>query len=103
MKELILTKENFDQEIANNKTLIVDFFANWCGPCKMMAPILDEIAEEYNVKVGKVNVDEQMELADRYQIDAIPAIYLFRDGKLDTMQVGYLTKEDLVNYFKLTK
>lgn len=96
--EKILTKENFENEVLNCELpVIVDFWASWCGPCMMMAPVIKEIAAEYEgkVKVGKVNVDDEPELSLEYGISSIPAIMLFKDGKRIKTSVGYSSKEEL--------
>jgi thioredoxin 1 len=95
----VLTKDNFDSFVKSDKTVIVDFYADWCGPCKMLAPILEEISEEYGDKalVGVINVDEQMELAMRFGIQSIPTLYIYKNGELATKQVGYCTKEKLIS------
>ena len=83
MAEILLKKNNFEKEVLEEKGLVlVDFFANWCGPCKMLMPVIHEVAEEYAgvVKVGKVDVDEEMELASRYGVVSIPTLILFKDG-----------------------
>ena len=98
MAEITLTNENFENEVINpNKTVLVDFWASWCGPCKMIAPVLLEIADEYEGKVvvGKVNVDEQPALASRFGIMSIPTLLLFREGKIVQSMVGYHTKSDI--------
>lgn len=92
MAELNLTKENFEQEVLkSDKPVLVDFWAPWCGPCRMMGPVIEKFAEEYEGKcvVGKVNVDQQGELAQQYDIMSIPAIMVFKDGKITTSNVGY--------------
>lgn len=94
--EITLTKDNFKKEVLQSELpVLVDFWAVWCGPCKMLAPTLSEIAEEYagKVKVGKVNVDEQPELATLFQVDSIPTLFYFRDGQLAEMLVGLQPKE----------
>lgn len=78
--------------------ILVDFYADWCGPCKMQSPIIDEIAEENSViKVGKVNVDDNIPLAEKFGIMSIPAIYIFKDGQVSKSFVGLTQKEDLLN------
>ena len=101
MKEINVTKENFDAEVISSDTdVLVDFWATWCGPCRMLAPILSEIADEGKIKVCKVNVDEEPELADRFRIEAIPAVYAFRKGKNIGKNIGYTDKETLLALLK---
>ena len=98
MSEIILTKDNFDSEISSEIPVLADFWASWCGPCRMVAPILSEIAEELDgvAKIGKINVDEQPELAARFGIESIPTLILFKSGKAQAVLVGYNTKERIV-------
>ena len=93
-----LNKENFEKEILNgNGTALVDFYADWCGPCKMLAPIIEEIsAERADILVGKINVDDSPELAAQYQITNIPTVLVFRDGKVITRSVGFKSKQELL-------
>ena len=95
MKEITITAENFEEEVLrSDKPVLVDFWAPWCGPCKMLAPIVEEIAEEYadSVKVGKVNVDDQPALAAKFGISSIPALLVFRNGAVVNSAVGYCSK-----------
>lgn len=93
-----LTKDTFDSTIAQGVTL-VDFWATWCQPCLMMAPILDGLAEKYSDKitVGKVNVDNEQELAQKFQVSAIPTLLLLKDGELQNRFVGITSEADLTN------
>ncbi len=99
MAEITITKENFDEEVLkSDKPVMLDFWATWCGPCKMLAPIIADIAKEYDgqVKVGKVNVDEQPELAAKFRVASIPTVVVMKNGKMTDMAVGYRPKEQLV-------
>ena len=100
MHEINLTNQNFEEEVLkSNLPVLVDFFATWCGPCKMIAPIIVEIAERYEgkVKVGKVNVDDENELAMKYQISSIPTLVLFKDGKVANTKIGLCSKSEIEN------
>ena len=98
MAELKITAANFENEVLNSdKLVLLDFYADWCGPCKMLAPVVHEIAEENagTIKVGKINVDEQMELAMRFQVSSIPMLVVFKDGKAVAKSVGYRPKAEI--------
>ena len=98
MATIHITKDNFQGEVLESKnTVLLDFWASWCGPCKMLSPIVEEIAEEYSdVTLGKVNVDEQMELAIQFGIVSIPTLMVYRDGKEVAKSVGYCSKADVL-------
>ena len=90
MAVVTITKENFEQEVLQSaKPVLLDFWASWCGPCRMLSPVVDEVAEERtDVKVGKVNVDEQPELAGQFGVMSIPTLLVFEQGKLVRQAVG---------------
>lgn len=98
MSVLKITNKNFEEEVLNSdKPVIIDFYADWCGPCKMMSPIIDSIAEENKeLKVGKVNVDEAQELAIKYNIMSIPTIIIFKNGNEYKKIVGVTSKENIL-------
>lgn len=97
MVEINLTEENFEEVLKEEKEVLVDFWASWCGPCRMLAPVLAEFAEEHKekLKVGKVNVDEQRNLATKYNITSIPTLILFRNGEISNISVGFHSKAEL--------
>ncbi len=98
MVEIKITNKNFKEEVLESKQpVLIDFWAAWCGPCQMVAPIIEELAEEYSgkVKVGKVNVDEEFELAQAFQVVSIPTIVLVKDGKVVKQAVGARSKKEL--------
>ena len=93
-----LNSRNFEEEVLNSKLpVLVDFSADWCGPCKMMAPLIDEFAEEYEgeLKVGKINVDESPDIAQKYEVMSIPFFAFFKDGKLVDKTIGSVDKSTL--------
>ena len=103
MSTLIFSSSNFDEEVIKSSNIVlVDFYATWCGPCKMMAPIIDKVAEELEgtVKVGKVNVDENMELAQSFGIMSIPTIMIFKNGEVVKKFLGVTDKTELLEALK---
>ena len=97
MATTIITKDNFKAEVLDYKgTVLVDFWADWCGPCRMLSPIVDEVAAENpGVKIGKVNVDEQQELAAQFNIMSIPTLLVFKDGNKTGESIGLIPKEQM--------
>lgn len=102
MSAVILTQENFDKEVLQSeKPVLVDFWASWCGPCRMVLPIVEEIAEENpEYKVCKVNVDEQPALAQRFMVRSIPTLLVFKEGKLAEQSVGAKNKDAILDMLK---
>ena len=103
MAELTITQQNFEQEVLLAKEpVLVDFWATWCGPCRMLAPVIEEIANEYagKVKVGKVNVDDDRELALEYGVSSIPTVMVFQNGEVKQTSVGYRPKEEIEQLLK---
>ncbi|NLB82475.1 MAG: thioredoxin [Clostridiaceae bacterium] len=100
MAVLEITKGNFDSEVINSdKPVLIDFWAQWCGPCRMVSPIVDEVAIEVagKAKVGKINVDEQPELASRFQVMSIPTLIVIKDGKVANTAVGARSKQAILD------
>ncbi len=97
-----LTAENFEQEVMNaDQPVLVDFYADWCGPCKMMGPVVEEIAaEEAGVKVCKINIDEEIAVAQRYGVMSIPTFIAFKDGEIAGKQIGAVPKNALLDLMK---
>lgn len=103
MATVTVTKDNFDSVVLqSDKTVILDFWATWCGPCRMIAPIVEEIVEENeDLLLGKINVDEEMELAVRFQISSIPTLIVIRNGQAVKTMVGYRPKQDILKLLEL--
>ncbi len=102
MAEVILTKDNFEAEVINSDIpVIVDFWASWCGPCKKLGPIIAQIAEEKEgvVKVCKLNVDDEMAIASKFNIQSIPTVMLFKGGSVVTTSIGLKSKDELIEFF----
>lgn len=98
-----LTKENWNKEVLESeKPVLIDFWASWCNPCKMLSPVIDEISEEAkdDYKVGKVNVDEQPELAKQFKVMSIPTLVVMKNGNIVDKSVGVIGKKDIVNMVK---
>ena len=99
---ITVTSENFESEVLNSeKPVLVDFWASWCGPCRMLSPIVDEIAEEVQtIKIGKVNVDEQQDLAGKFGVMSIPTLIFFKNGQPVNKSVGAKSKAALLDFIK---
>lgn len=103
MAEVTITEQNFEQEVLRSPIpVLVDFWATWCGPCRMIAPAVAQIAEENagKIKVGKVNVDEQMALAARFGISSIPTLMVFKNGQKTNQAIGAMPKEEIESLLK---
>ena len=101
--EINITKENYDAEVLHSDVpVLLDFWAPWCGPCMMLSPVLEEIAKENagTLKVGKVNVDDEMELAMQFGVTSIPLLVLMKDGKIANKALGYMPKAKIEALFK---
>ena len=102
MEVLKVTSANFEKEVLNcEKTVLVDFFANWCGPCKMLSPIVDEVAKENEqIKVVKIDVDNAQDLAAKYGVMSIPTLVVIKNGKETNRSVGLIDKSEILNLIK---
>lgn len=102
MAVIEITKENFENEVVkSDKVVLLDFWAPWCGPCRMLSPIVDEVAEEHpEIKVGKINVDEQEELAAKFDVMSIPSLFVLKNGEVVNQSVGAIPKAQVVALIK---
>lgn len=101
MAEIILNSENFETQVGKAGVLLVDFYADWCGPCKMLAPLIEEAAREHpEISVGKINVDNEPQLAAAFGISSIPTLMVFKDGKAVKKSVGFISKEEIEELLK---
>ncbi|HOQ63755.1 MAG TPA: thioredoxin [Clostridia bacterium] len=98
MSVITITSANFEKEVLkSDKPVLIDFWAPWCGPCRMVSPVVEEIAAEHpEIKVGKINVDEQQELARKYRIMSIPSLYVFKNGEVANKVIGAVPKANIV-------
>ena len=98
MSVIVINKDNFESEVLKSeKTVLLDFWASWCGPCRMVSPIIDEIASEHpEIKVGKVNVDEEPELASSFKVMSIPSLFVIKDGKVVNSSAGAKPKNQIL-------
>lgn len=104
MSEVMVTKDNFDEEVIKSELpVLVDFYAEWCGPCKSLSPLISEIAEEYagKIKVCKVNIDADGGLSEYYNVMSVPTLLVFKGGEQKGMMIGYRPKKDIINLLKL--
>ena len=101
MAVITITSEKFEKEVLqSDKPVLIDFWASWCGPCRMVSPLVEEIATEHpEIKVGKVNVDEQQDLARKYRIMSIPSLYMLKNGEVANKTVGAVPKANIVAMF----
>ncbi len=90
MEPIVITSENFENEVLKSQEpILIDFWASWCGPCKMLSPLIDKMAEEGVIKVGKINVDDEMELAGEYGVASIPTLLIFKNGEVAAQSIGF--------------
>jgi thioredoxin 1 len=104
MATIKITKNNFEQEVLNSKEpVLLDFWASWCGPCRMVAPAVEEISEEVQgtAKVGKVNIDEESELASKFRVMSIPTLMVIKDGRISATAIGARPKKDILKMLEV--
>ena len=101
MSVVSINKDNYENEVVkSDKTVLLDFYADWCGPCKMLSPVLEEISNETDIKICKVNVDENQALAIEYKVMSIPTLIVFKEGKKELVSVGLKSKEEILEMIK---
>ena len=102
MAVLNITSENYEKEVLqSDKPVLLDFWAAWCGPCKMLSPLVDEVAESVEeIKVGKVNVDEQPELAAQFRVMGVPTLALIKNGEVEKTSVGFISKQEIYEFIQ---
>ena len=101
MSELKISRDNFESILKSEKPVLIDFYADWCGPCRMLASVIREVAEEADdVVVGKLNVDEEMELAEEFGVSTIPTLMVFKAGKPVMRSLGYIPKQQVLNLIR---
>ena len=103
MSTIKITKDNFEQEVLkSDKPVLLDFWAEWCGPCRMVGPVVEQVSNDVagTAKVGKINVDEEMELAQAFNVMSIPTLVVIKNGKVANQTVGFQSKEALINLLK---
>ena len=97
MKIVEINDELFNEVVLKEKKVLVDFYANWCGPCRMLRPILDSVAEELNKKIVSINIDDNSSLAEKYNVSSIPCLVLFENGKETKRSVGLISKDEVID------
>ncbi len=97
MSVLVVNKNNFDEVLKSEKTVLLDFYASWCGPCRMLSPVVDKIAEEHpEFLIGKINVDEEEELAMQFGVSSIPALFVIKNGKIANQSLGAIPEQKIL-------
>lgn len=97
MSAISINKNNFDEALKSEKTVLLDFYASWCGPCRMLSPVVDKIADEHpGIFVGKINVDEETDLAMQFGVSSIPALFVLKDGKIVNQSLGAIPEQKIL-------